>query len=266
VAKTGYVDIHAHVLPGIDDGPRDLEGALALLRAAADSGTTTIAATPHLRSDFPDVHIEELAGRLQAVRDAAACEQIPIQVVCGAEASLLWALEAPDEDLRLATYHERGTHLLVETPAGSGSELDHLLYQLRLRGLRIILAHPERRYEFQRDISQIQDLVDQGVLLQINADSLLGGGRRSAARRLAEQLCTEGLVHALASDGHRSRSWRPVTRLALGVKAAATLVGEERARWMSADAPRAILAGTELPAAPPVVGGRSRWAFRPRSG
>ena len=69
---SGYVDIHAHVLPGIDDGPSDLEGALAMLRAAAESGTTTIASTPHLRSDYPDVHVNELAQRCQALREEIA--------------------------------------------------------------------------------------------------------------------------------------------------------------------------------------------------
>ena len=71
---------------------------------------------------------------------------------------------------------------------------------------------------------------------------------RSGVRRLAEQLCTEGLAHVVASDGHRATSWRPVTKLAAGLEALTALVGAERARWMAAGAPRAIVEGMKLPA------------------
>ena len=98
--------------------------------------------------------------------------------------------------------------------------------------------------------------MERGILLQVNADTLLGNERRSATCRLGVQLCLDGLVHALASDGHRAESWRPVTRLPDAVEAAATLVGPDRARWMAADAPAAIVEGRELPDAPPIVAKR----------
>jgi protein-tyrosine phosphatase len=104
---SGYVDIHSHVLPGLDDGPADLEVALAMLRAAAESGTTTIAATPHLRAAFPDVRVHELAQRCQEVRDQISREGIEIRLVSGAEVSLVFALEASDEALTFATYDQR---------------------------------------------------------------------------------------------------------------------------------------------------------------
>ena len=148
---SGYVDIHAHVLPGIDDGPRDLEGTLALARAAAAAGTATIAATPHLRPDFPDVDVHELAERCDDVRAAIARDGIPVTVVSGAEASLVWALEAGEEELRLASYGQLGRDLLIETPSGSTSGLDALLYQLRAKGFRVTLAHPERSAGFDSD-------------------------------------------------------------------------------------------------------------------
>src|SRR5205085_3142216 len=82
---TGYVDIHAHVLPGIDDGPSALADSIALARAAAGAGTATIAATPHVRSDFPRVRVHELAERCAEVREALAREQVAIELVAGAE-------------------------------------------------------------------------------------------------------------------------------------------------------------------------------------
>jgi protein-tyrosine phosphatase len=240
------------VLPGIDDGPDDLEQSLTMLRAAAESGTGTIAATPHLRPDFPDVHVHELADRCQMVREASARAGIPIRLVSGAEVSVLWALDAGDEELALASYGQRGTDLLIETPTRLLG-LDRFLYQLRAKGYRVTLGHPERSLDFQRDDAPLRELVAHGVLLEVNADSVLGSDQDGRTQRFARHLMTEGLAHALASDGHRGATWRPVTKLAEALDAAAELVGSERAQWMATLAPTAIVAGSELPSAPPVI-------------
>lgn len=246
----GLVDIHAHVLPGIDDGPRDLSGTLELARSAAEAGITRIAATPHLRSDFPDVHVEEIAARAERVQAELEAVGIDLEVVPGAEVSLIWALEASDEQLRLASYGQRGQDVLIETPEDV-SMLEQLLYEVRIRGLRVTLAHPERSGHFQHDAARLTRLAEQGVLLQVNADALLAPAR-SSLRRLAARLCWEGTAHVIASDGHRGHDWRPVDRLAKGAEALAKLVGPERARWMVTDAPAAILAGQPLPPEPEV--------------
>ena len=188
----GYVDLHAHVLPGIDDGPADADGALAMLRAAAAAGIGTIAVTPHLRSDFPDVRVTELAPRAQQLREAGEMAGIDIRIISGAEVSLVWALEASDEQLALATYDQRGTDLLIETPTFNVIGLESLLYRLRAKGLRVTLAHPERSVDFQRDPARLVELVRQGVLLQVNAETLLKGRRRSDAQRLGRYLCARG--------------------------------------------------------------------------
>lgn len=231
-----------------------------MLRAASDSGTTTIAATPHLRPDFPDVHVEELGKRCGLLRDAITQEGIPIRVASGAEVSFLWAAEANDDELRLASYEQRGTDLLIETPSTRLGGFDRLTSQLRDKGYRIILGHPERNLQLQHDDGLLNDLLLQGVLLQVNAQSILGadGGR---IRRFARRLLTEGLAHVIASDGHRGTSWRPVTKLAEAADAAAALVGPERAVWMTEAVPAAIISGSDLPDAPPVVLTRKRLPF-----
>jgi protein-tyrosine phosphatase len=249
----GFVDIHAHVLPGIDDGPADLDDALTMLRAAADSGTATLVATPHLRDDFPDVHVRELAGRCAELRDRIATESLGLDLICGAEVSLVWAIDATDEDLSLASVGQLGTDLLIETPFTSTVGLETMLYGLRARGFRVTLAHPERSREFQHDRSPLVRLAEQGVLLQVNADTLVGNVKKSATARLGAELCLEGLAGVIASDGHRGHSWRPVGRLAEAVAAATELVGPDRAQWMAIDAPRAIVEGRPLPEPPAVV-------------
>jgi protein-tyrosine phosphatase len=229
-----------------------------MLRAAADSGTGTIASTPHLRTDYPDVHVNELADRCQALREEIAREGIDISLVSGAEVSLVWALEASEDDLKLATYAQLGTDLLVETPSLNVAGLDRLLFELRVKGFRITLAHPERNPEFQRDPSRLEDLARQGVLIQPTAGALINKGRRSPTTRLAQHLCAEGLVHAIASDGHRAASWRAVTSIAAAEDAVEPLVGPERARWMTHTAPAAILDGAGIPEPPPTVDRRRR--------
>jgi protein-tyrosine phosphatase len=247
------VDIHAHILPGIDDGPDDLEQSLSMARAAADSGIATIASTPHLRPDFPDVHIHELRGRCESLRDALEAAGIPLNVVSAAEVSLTWAITASDEERMLASYGQEGTDLLVETPTVNAVAIDRLLYELRARGYRITLAHPERSVDFQEDASPLRALVEQGVLLQINADSLLGGSGLRGPKRLARELLTNGVAHVIGSDAHRGTRWRPVTRLREAVEAAGELVGTDRAEWMAQGVPKAIVEGAALPEAPPVT-------------
>ncbi len=261
---TGFVDIHSHVIPGIDDGPPDLEQSIAMLRAAAESGVTTIAATPHLRSDFPDVEVSEIAEHCRTLGEQVRAQGIEIEIVPAGEVSLIWALEADAEELRLASYGQRGTNLLIETPLTAFAGLDTLLYGIRGRGYQVTLAHPERGREFQQDDEPLRRLHEQGVLLQVNASSLLTDERRSASARLGQRLCREGLVHALASDGHRARDSRAVTELASAFGAAAELVGEPRARWMMSEAPAAILGGALLPDPPRMTPPRRRrvWARR----
>lgn len=250
---SGFVDIHAHVLPGIDDGPPELEQAVEMARAAVESGITTIASTPHLRSDFPDVHLHELAGRCDALREELDRAGIPLELGSGAEVSLTWAIDASEEELVLASYGQRGKDLLIEPPWVHVAGVDRFLHALRAKGYRVTLAHPERSHQFQGDLEAMRALVEQGVLLQVNAESLLEPGGRRGPSRLARALLGEGLVHAIASDGHRAASWRPVTRLAEAVDVTTELIGPERAQWLAADAPRAIIGGAELPPAPPMT-------------
>jgi protein-tyrosine phosphatase len=253
----GLVDIHSHLLPGIDDGPVGLPDSIRMAQAAVESGIEMMALTPHLRSDFPDVHVEELAARCQSLREELTWAEVPLEIVPAAEVSLLWALEADDETLRLASYGQRGTDVLIETPHDV-SGLERLIGSVLARGLRVTLGHPERSHTLQRDPGRIAALREQGVLIQINADALLRGSS-SSARKLVAQLCRDGLVDVIASDGHRATSWRPVTVLEAGVAAADRLVGQARARWMASEAPRAIVEGRELPPAPEITASSRKW-------
>ena len=243
------IDLHAHLLPGLDDGPATLEESLETARAIADDGTRTLAATPHFRDDHRRVRPAELASRTDDLQNALDAADISLDVVSGAEIDILRAREASPEELRLASYGGRGTHVLIETPYGPLPDaFEDLLFELTLAGLQILLAHPERNPTFQHDPERLARVVQRGVLVQVTAMALAVRSRRSRSRRLALFLVEEGLAHVIASDAHSLAMGRPVG-LSAGVAAAAE-VAPARAEWMVTDAPAAILAGEPLPAAP----------------
>jgi len=257
------IDLHSHVLPGIDDGPRDLAGSIAMAHVAADAGTTCLVATPHLREDHPAVRPGELAARVAEVNRALARHGVGVEVVSGAEVDLTTGLELGDEDLRAASLAGRGRDLLVESPYGPlPSVFESLISSLAGRGFRITLAHPELNPSFQDQPERLERLVADGILLQLTARSLRAG-RRSPARTLALTALERGWAHVVASDGHSS-DWRPP---ALGVEVRRLAEREPhlapRLAWMTVDAPRAILDGVALPPGPPVRVPRRRrgvWA------
>jgi protein-tyrosine phosphatase len=260
------IDLHSHLLPGIDDGPPDLTGSVELARAAAAQGTRVLAATPHLRADFPDVRPDELDGRCGDLRAALRDAGVELEVVQGGEAGLMWAVHASDGDLRAGSYGARGTDLLVESPYGALTDtFEGLLFSLADRGYRLVLAHPENNPTFQADPERLLALAERGVLLQVTARSLVRAGRPKGPRALAEALVRDGHAHLLASDAHSAAEPRPPA-LAAGVTAAAALVGEPRARWMAEAAAAAILAGEPLPEPPPAAPPRRGLLSRRRRG
>jgi protein-tyrosine phosphatase len=254
------IDLHTHVLPGIDDGAATLDDAVELARTAAGQGVRVLAATPHVHPRFPDVRPAELAGRVQELNAAIDAAGVLLEVVAAGEVDLMWAQDADDDALRLASYGQRGTDVLVETPYGElPAGFEDLLFRVRARGYRVLLAHPERSHSFQRSPARLDALVEGGTLLQVTAAAVVEQ-RGSAGSRLARALVREGRAHVLASDAHGPHIDRPSLRD--GVEAAARLA-PLRAEWMATDAPAAILAGQPLPAAPADAARRRRgWRRR----
>jgi protein-tyrosine phosphatase len=254
------IDLHCHALPGIDDGPADEAEAVQLAAAMAGEGVSVVAATPHLRPDHPRVVPSELAERTKALQERLDSEGIEVRVVTAGEADLLWAIEAADEDLEAVSYGQRGTDLLVETPYGPlPTGFEELVFRLTLKRLRVMLAHPERNPTFQSEPERLAELAARGLLLQVTANSLLRP-KRSGSGGLARLLVERGIAHVLASDSHHPEP-RDRASLSAGAEAVQELAGPERARWMTQDAPAAVLAGEALPPAP-AGKRRRRWFER----
>jgi protein-tyrosine phosphatase len=241
------IDIHCHILPGIDDGPKDLASSVVMARAAQGAGITTVVATPHLRADFPEVKIDEIADRVEELRRAIAEEGIELELIPGGEVGLSWALEADDATLQRASYGQHGKDILIETPTVGGPMLPSLISQVAARGYRVILAHPERLADLRDDADLVDRLVERGVRLQVNADGLVSNPRKSQSAKAAQAFCKAGLITAVASDAHRGLEWRPITGLADARAAIAGLVGPAAVDQFLETTPAAIIAGRPLP-------------------
>jgi protein-tyrosine phosphatase len=241
------IDLHCHLLPGIDDGPATEDGALAMARAAVAQGTTAVVATPHVSWDYANsaARIEQATELLRGV---LVRERIPLELHTGAEIAMPRAAEMPDEELVALRLGGPGaTHLLVECPfTPSVSGFDNLLSRLRSRGHEIVLAHPERCPAFQRDPAAYARLVHEGALGQITASSLVGRFGRPV-REFAEALLRDGLVHVVASDAHDATDRPPSIAAELDDAGFG-----EHAGWFARDMPRAIVDGARMPPAPPM--------------
>lgn len=167
------IDLHCHLLPGIDDGPQTVEGSLALARVAAELGTHTIVATPHVswRYGNDSATIDRLAAEIDTAVSEAG---LALEVVAGAEVAMTRIPELSTKE-RSALALGEGPWLLLEPPFSSVlSGLEQLVLELEAEGHRVLLAHPERCQAFHRDTELLESLVHEGVLVSITAGSLAG--------------------------------------------------------------------------------------------
>lgn len=242
------IDLHSHILPGIDDGAADHEGSVEIAREAVADGIRTLVATPHVNSRY-DYDLAEIPRLADELRGLLAQHEIPLTLATGAEVALSRLGGLCDRTLRglcLGT----GSALLVEAPyAPFDARIEEPLLDLQRRGFHPVLAHPERCPLFQRDIGRLKRLVNQGVLCSVNSGSMTGVFG-PLVRRFTLRLLAAGLVHDVASDAHDHILRAP--RLSVGFEVAETdLEGIfDQRHWYTVAAPSAILAGNPLPARP----------------
>ena len=232
-------DLHAHILPGVDDGPRTPDETLEMSRVAAETGTRIILATPH-RKDVTEESSVEHVRRLVADANARNAERsIDISLALGMENHLDEALPAEIEAGR-ALPMNGSRYILVEMPFfGRPDYIEKTLAEVQDMGLTPVLAHPERIEAFQRDVSLLASFVRRGMLSQITAGSVVGTWGEEVMR-FTRELLHMRLAHVMASDTHSATGLRS-PKLGIGVETAASIVGPDHARMMVVDTPLAIL-------------------------
>lgn len=250
------IDLHSHILPGIDDGPAGLDGSLELARAAVAAGTTRIAATPHVDSHF-GLGAADRDAPLLALREAIAAGGIPLDVIGGAEIALDRYLDLGEDELAALRLGD-GPYLLLECPLSSAAgAFDRFLASLLSRGVAILLAHPERCPDFQRRPERLAELVRAGALAQVTAGSL-AGHFGTTVRDAALHMLEQGLVHDLCSDAHDAHRRGPDLREGLEAAERELPGAHALADWLAVDVPQAIVTGAPVPRRPPVLLTRKR--------
>ena len=239
------VDIHSHILPGIDDGPESFEMSAEMCRLAADDGITHIVTTPHCN----DRYWYDRGAQYEALEKLREATGHTMELSLGCE--FLVTYENVQDLMGNSDNYTIGDtrYLLAEVSDVSISpNLKLTLSQIRFEGIVPIIAHPERNPILQRRPEIVLEWIHVGCLVQVTANALTGfwGAR---AQKVAAWLLKNGGVHFLASDAHDSLRRTP--QLSKARQAAAIIVGEEQARFLVEDNPRAVVLGEPLPSAPP---------------
>lgn len=236
------IDLHCHILPGLDDGALDMRDSVAMARQAEQDGIAVVCATPHIRHDH-DVQIEEIVSRVAAVQQELDRHGVNLQIAPGAELAQTEADRLTDEQLHKVALGGAGGWVLLEpAPGPITSDLDELVDRLAGRGVSSVIVHPERHAgaDFEQ---RLRELAARGCLIQWTAEFVA----HAAPGDLVLRMAADGLVHLLGSDAHSSHGGRPV-RLASGFERLATVCSPARMKWMTDEAPQAILrAGSVTP-------------------
>ncbi len=254
-------DLHAHILPGVDDGAQTEDDTLKMARVAADSGTKVILATPHRKDVTQRCSVEYVRGLLDRMNGKIAELGIDLSLRQGMENHL--DLELPDEVSNGRAIGINGSrYILVEMPFfGRPNYIEEVVFQLQVMGVTPVLAHPERIEAFQRDVKLLETFVERGMLSQVTAGSITGHFGKGV-RRFTHALLRRGLVHVIASDTHFATGPRSPTLLP-GVEEATRVLPAERVQAMVVDTPQAILDDLPVDVPPPErqAGSRRRWHF-----
>ena len=239
------IDIHSHILPGVDDGAKDMAAALEMARMAADDGIKKMIATPHLfRGSDSASGFEEIEKARKEFTEAIKENDIPLEVFTGAEVHISHNLIDEIRVHRRFLVLNQSRYMFIEFPSEHVfSGVKDLVFELMTEGIIPIIAHPERNSIFRRNPNFLYELLQMGVLSQVNQGSfngIYGTHVQEAVFRFLEL----GYVHFLATDCHNT--WVMPPRLSEAVKKAAAIIGDENARKLVEDNPLCVIEDKEV--------------------
>lgn len=252
------IDLHCHILPGVDDGPRTLEESLDMARAAVADGIETLVATPHTLNGVYLNPVGAVRSGVDALQSALDAADIPLRVYAGGDVHLvpdmLQAIQIGDA----VTLHDQHKYILLELPSQSlPPHLKDEIFRLKVGGVTPIITHPERNMALAQDAEILFDLIDMGALVQVTAMSLTGGFGEFV-RGVSERILEQRLAQVIATDAHSRENRPPI--LSRGVEVAAQVLRDSaEALCMVNDTPAAILNGNPVDVPEPR---KSRRRFR----
>jgi len=265
------IDLHAHILPDLDDGAETVEEALEMCRVSYKDGTKTIVATPHILPGIYENDRSTILSKLQELNEAIKkfgvessefrvknfdsttqrpndlITQLPndsmtkLKILPGADVHFSSDILQRLEKKEIVTVNDQGRYLMVEFAfQGIPYQAEEVLFQLLTKGIIPIISHPERNMEIGQRPQRYYEMIRMGCLGQVTAMSLTGEFG-PGVRRIAQKLLTNRLIHIIASDAHSTDGRPPI--LSAAMKAAEKIVGKEEAYKMVTDYPQAVLDG-----------------------
>ncbi|MBW2708085.1 MAG: tyrosine protein phosphatase [Deltaproteobacteria bacterium] len=241
---THLIDIHAHILPGMDDGPATLDQSLEMARVAVEDGIRTMISTPHCLNGRHSNWRQEMLTACETFNAQLRQRQIPLTVLPGSEACLAPELAGEIEKGRLMTLNDTGRYFFLELPDQFIPEaVKSLINRLKRDKITAIITHPERNATLQQNMDLLSDFVLAGALSQVTAGSITGQFGRHIYKCSAKIVKMQ-MAHFVASDAH-SPTERP-PKLFSAIKKLTSVVGKTRAERMMFDFPQAVLDGKDI--------------------
>lgn len=201
------IDIHCHLLCGIDDGPRTMDASIAMSKAFLAAGIKRVAVTPHVNLRHENT-AETIRVRKQELEATLETGRLPLEIAQGAEVSADVVHALDDGELRELSLGGNGWLLLEPPTQASGFVIHQSVFDVQRRGFQVLLAHPERNPALQNDLDLVADLVAGGARTQITAEALTGR-YGPTAEKTARRLMKRELVHVVASDAHHATERPP---------------------------------------------------------
>jgi len=246
------VDLHCHILPGLDDGAKNLEEAVEMAKIAEDEGIERIVATPHLfRGDFRHQDLGVIEKKRKELDRVLEANNLQVELLNGAEVHIAHNLMEEIRKNRDLLVINRSSYMFVEFPSRHVfSGVKELFFELMSEGITPVIAHPERNSVFVRNPAFLYELVRMGSLSQANSGSLSGMYGRDAEQAVFRFLGMN-LIHFIASDGHNTKALAP--RLSEARERAEKIIGKEGAMALVKDNPGAVLEDKGIPYLPEPV-------------
>lgn len=238
------IDLHCHILPGIDDGAENLEESITMCHTAYNDGIRTIVASPHTMNGIFINERDFIITEVKKFQKILITKKIDIHIIPGADVHVNYNLLELIRDGKAMTINDHGKYILLELPHQYvPPKIPEFVFKLKLNKITPIFTHPERNIAIQKDLNIILRLVEQGALTQITASSLIGGFGPRACNCAVEML-RYNLAHILASDAHSSKFRPPI--LSHSISKAAQITDQKWAEAMVTTIPQAIINGENI--------------------
>ncbi len=245
------IDLHSHILPGVDDGARDTYEAIEIIKDSVGDGVATIVATPHFFTGGYMPSKEEIKDKIYKLTEAASSEGVSIRICPGSECYVDYQLVGMVRDGKVMTINDGGKYILVEFPRMElPSSANDIFFQLQMEGITPIIAHPERNVAIARDPNILKHFIEKDILAQVNVGSLLGFYGLEV-QGVAKIIIAHRMAHIIASDSHR-RGMAAKRSLTEGYRIVRSLLGDDEAFESIKETPKRILEGKGIRVPEPI--------------